>query len=60
MIAIESTSYQLTAKGRSPPAWILRLHWREEELSWQLFGGVGDEDQFLNVHVVGTRLGPPE
>jgi hypothetical protein len=27
------------------------------KLSWQLFGGPGDEDQFLNVHVVGTRDG---
>ena len=30
------------------------------KLTWYLFGSVGDDNQALNVHVVGTRLGPPE
>ncbi len=59
---IMNTEIDLPAFKNTQARAVLReaLSRADVKLSWQLFGGPGDEDQFLNVHVVGSRLGPAE
>ncbi len=59
MSLMMNTEVELPAFKNTQARAILReaLSRAPAKLSWQLVGGAGDDDQVLNVHVVGTRGG---
>ena len=57
-----NTEVELPAFKNTEARTVLReaLSRAPTKLSWHLLGAVGDDNQALNVHPVGARLGPPE